>query len=152
MTNNHSSGLVHLPLWKNTCSYILSISPFMIIFMLSLPLQAEEDYLWLFSSRRSDLDVKTRKQISLLHVSWSIKDWVILPSSPTLLWDVTAVMRWILRKGLILGNALNQLSNHIPFSMLWRLQPSARTAFWLYLPKRFIRLDQHWIRSSWCWK
>lgn len=78
-----------------------------------------------------------------------LRDWI--PSSPTLLLDVTAVMRWILRKGLILGDALNQLCNHIPFStLLESSSPSARTAFRLDLPKRFIHLDQNWLRPISC--
>lgn len=63
--------------------------------------------------------------------------------------NVSAGIRWILREGLIFGSALNQLPNHIPFSMLLQASGcSARAAFILYLLKCFIHL--HMQRPHQC--
>lgn len=81
-----------------------------------------------------DLDNEEDRNSFHLRFHWSIKDGVIFPSSCTLLLDVTAEMRCFLRKGLIFGNALNQLPNHIPFSTLFEgsnplCQDSFQTVF-----------------------
>lgn len=70
-----------------------------------------------------------------------LKGWNFYHHAFSLL-NVSAGMRWIWREGLIFGNALNQLPNHIPFSMLSQASGcSARAAFILYLRKCFIHLD-----------
>lgn len=63
--------------------------------------------------------------------------------------NVSAGIWWIWGEGLIFGNALNHLPNHIPFSMLPQASGcSARAAFILYLLKCFIHLDMQ--RPHYC--